>query len=791
LHRFGSTHPTNYQFINQFLLNRLAIVMRVELGKTVAKLWHKIGEKQHRAFLWAVVLCLLIGALNIGEPIDDTLKMVRNRIRPASASGKIVLLMPDKAEHGHESGWSWTRGELADLVRQLHRAGARRVAIDRVIGSRQNQAVPDDLAGALAQMPERSLVGTAFDVDPETGRRGVSPVSEDIGHVAEAGLINQYFNAFGRVPAIPYRLTVRNKSYRGFAAILGSRDGSADEMAPINYAIDLRTIPVLSIATIARDSEAGAIRGKTIIVASSEATMNVFGEGRIPVAYAHALGAETLLRGRPVDLGWSIPFLFGLAAAGAIWFGRRRGAYAALVISTSGGLFGPFWLESQQVFVDCMAGLLLVFAVAGIRLWRSVRRAGERANPLTGLPNLAAFNSLQPDTASAVVAVRIVNYAELVSVVSVSERTLVEQIVGRLNASGGASLFHGDGGLFAWIVPTGQVENLGDQLDALHAFFLKPINVSGWQVDVSIAFGVDMSGSSDLAARFACALIAADEAAERGHRWKFYDSARLDEAEWNVSLLGKLEAAIHSGEVWVAYQPKVDVANRSVAGFEALVRWSHPERGAISPEQFVSVAEDHGRIDALTYFVLNDALALLKGLGPQRARLGVAVNLSVRMFERADFVANVRAALFQHGVEPGRLTFEITESAAATNEAEMLATIAQLAKLGTKISIDDYGTGYSTLDYLKKLGAAELKIDRGFVSGMERNRSDFMLVKATVDLAHSLGHSVVAEGVETSATLEMLRSLGCDIAQGYLIARPMPKAEIKNFLQSAPRRRAA
>jgi EAL domain-containing protein (putative c-di-GMP-specific phosphodiesterase class I) len=255
-----------------------------------------------------------------------------------------------------------------------------------------------------------------------------------------------------------------------------------------------------------------------------------------------------------------------------------------------------------------------------------------------------------------------------------------------------------------------------------------------------------------------------------------------------MSLLGRLDTAIESGEVWVAYQPQLDLRTGLVTGAEALVRWTHPERGSVSPEEFVSVAEAHGRIDKLTYFVLDQALAMVAAT---HGRLGVAVNLSAQMFSRKDFVRKVQEALRRYRVKAAMLTIEITESAAVENEADMYATVNALTALGVTVSIDDYGTGYCTLEYLKTIKATELKIDRGFVAAMDHNRSDRVLVNATIELAHSLGHSVVAEGVETLETLDLLKSMGCDKAQGFFISRPMPREEFFQFVDRQVRPEAA
>jgi len=530
------------------------------------------------------------------------------------------------------------------------------------------------------------------------------------------------------------------------------------------------------------------LKGKVALVSTTRSAENVPGAEPVPIAFISAIAAETMMAGEQAYLGWWPGFAFAALASLVIWMAPRRWAIAAITLELVVLVTCPIVLETHGVYVDPAIGLLMAGAVIIMRAWRSYRRGDARVNPLTGLPNLLALKEHRLSGTHAIVAVRIKNYAELVAALAQSEDVLASQIAARLNAGNLSSLFHGDDGIFCWIAPASAPDELSDQLEAIHSFFMMPISVGGWQVDVSLAFGIDTSGSSDLGARFASALVAADEAAAAGHRWKYYDPSRLNEAEWNMSLLGRLDAAIETGEVWVAYQPKLDLKSGKVTGAEALVRWTHPERGAISPEEFVSVAEANGRIDKLTYFVLEQALMMVSATNN---RLNVAVNLSAQMFGRKNFVGRLREMLRLYKVPGKMLTMEITESAAVEKEEELFATVNALTELGVVVSIDDYGTGYCTLEYLKKIKASELKIDRGFVAAMDRNRSDRVLVNATIELAHSLGHSVVAEGVETQEALDMLQSMGCDKAQGFFISRPMPRDEFMVFIGRKPALRAA
>ncbi len=265
----------------------------------------------------------------------------------------------------------------------------------------------------------------------------------------------------------------------------------------------------------------------------------------------------------------------------------------------------------------------------------------------------------------------------------------------------------------------------------------------------------------------------------------------MKDANWRLSLLSQLDQAIEAGEVWVAFQPQLDLATGRIRGAEALARWTHPEKGPISPQEFVSAAEQSGRIEKLTLFVLDHAVATAAQVNRHGASFDMAVNLSARMLTMKSLPIEVRAILARHGLDPKRLTLELTETAALAGDGSDLAPLHKLRELGVRLSIDDYGTGLSTLDYLKKVPASEIKIDQSFVKAIRDHRSDLIMVQSTIALAHSLGRTVVAEGVESEEILDILRSLKCDVAQGFLIGRPTSDKGLLRRLQDERRHRAA
>jgi len=353
----------------------------------------------------------------------------------------------------------------------------------------------------------------------------------------------------------------------------------------------------------------------------------------------------------------------------------------------------------------------------------------------------------------------------------------------------GRTLYQGDDGIFAWFDDPGKP--FGHHLEALHALFRTPVRVGGMAIDLSVSFGVEIGSSRSIANRLGSALLAAEQAGHDGLKWKYHDPDSLQDASWKLSMLSQLDEAVDRGEVWVAYQPKVDLKTRKIIGAEALARWTHPEKGPIAAAEFVAAAEQNDRIGKLTTFVLDRALAAAAQLSKGGRDFDMSVNLSGRLLGDKALVGRIAILLERHGLDPSRLTLELTETAAIAGSGEALDMLTQLRELGVNISIDDYGTGLSTLEYLKRVPAGEIKIDQSFIRGMVDNRSERLMVSSTIALAHSLGRRIVAEGVETREALELLAEMECDIAQGFITGRPMTLDALRRRLASERRSKVA
>ncbi len=339
---------------------------------------------------------------------------------------------------------------------------------------------------------------------------------------------------------------------------------------------------------------------------------------------------------------------------------------------------------------------------------------------------------------------------------------------------------------FALLLPGSNAARALAVAERIAAAFEEPIVLDDHTVDLAAGFGVacwpehasDTSHPADgLMSRAEIAMYTAKQRAASA--LVYHPSIDAGSAQ-TLSLLSELRQAVELNELRLYLQPKIDLASGRLTGAEALVRWQHPQRGLIPPMQFIPFAEQTGFVRQLTLWIFEETARqwpVLRALGLQR----VSVNLSTRDLLDQDLLMKLDSRLKCHGAPAQAFCLEITESAIMDEPQRALAMLNSLSAAGFKLSIDDFGTGYSSLAYLKKLPVDELKIDKSFVMAMASDAEDAKIVRSTIDLAHNLGLTVVAEGVETQAIMNQLRDLDCDEAQGYYMSRPLPAAELPGF----------
>jgi EAL domain-containing protein (putative c-di-GMP-specific phosphodiesterase class I)/CHASE2 domain-containing sensor protein len=743
--------------------------------------------------VWALVLGFLYGLGGGIEYFEDGLRVARNRINQRDASGDIILVGIDEKALKEIGRWPWPRGRYAELIETIGAAKPKRQVHDIMFPDASLPAEDAKLAKALERTSNVTL-GYMLRAGARDGQvEDVRPLPMFARH-AELGSISIWYNYANEVWTIPYWAHMDNQRIPALSATIAGRASNPDSNFRVNYAFRPGSIPAVSASDVLNGKVSpSALRGKTVVVGLTSVRLGdqyrLPGWGNGSGVYIHIIGAETLKAGRPVDLGWLPAFL--LAAVSAFAAFRLRDQRGAAILGAASALLlaVPIALERAQIFADITAGLFVIIWVATGLALQVMKRRGL-TNATSGLPNLLAFRRASQEIDRPLVVARVINYAQIVSTLSLAnEKSLVEQIVARLKVGSEVStVYHGDEGIFAWTVPAGTA--IGHHVEALAALFRSPARVDGKPFDIAISFGVEIGSGRTLTNRLNSALVAADEASVEGLRWKYHDPERLKDAEWRLSLLSQLDDAIDNGQVWVAYQPQMDLRTHRVRGAEALSRWTHPEKGPISPTEFIAAAEQNDRIEKLTMHILDKAVEAGAAINRDHGPFDMAVNLSARMLGDRTLPSKVRKILDRHGLDPARLTLELTETAALASGADT-SPLFGLRDLGVKISIDDYGTGLSTLEYLKKIPASELKIDQSFVKSMRDHRSDLVMVQSTIALAHSLGRTVVAEGVENREILDMLVAMKCEVAQGFIVGRPCSLTDLFKRLAGERKRRAA
>lgn len=305
----------------------------------------------------------------------------------------------------------------------------------------------------------------------------------------------------------------------------------------------------------------------------------------------------------------------------------------------------------------------------------------------------------------------------------------------------------------------------------------------GIEASVGIALFPDHGEDGDELIRHADTAMYAAKEDRSG--WTIYGGARDDLSPHRLALLGEIRTALETRQLVVHYQPMVDIRDGSLRGFEALVRWQHPERGLLPPGEFVPLVEQTSLIGPLTLEVLERALGECRRWRDGGLEIPVSVNVSVRSLHNERFPAEIAAVLARHGLGVSALVLELTESAIMTQPKRAAGVLEQLDRMGVQLVLDDFGTGYSSLVHLTRLPVSELKIDRAFVSNMRSDPNSLVIVRSMINIGRNLGLTVVAEGVEDEETWNRLSRFGCEVVQGYYLSEPLPAEELRPWLARA------
>ncbi|MBN8804976.1 MAG: diguanylate phosphodiesterase [Sphingopyxis sp. 65-8] len=732
-----------------------------------------------RTIALALLLSVAAGLSSIAEPIDRIIESAVGRVAWRPVSGDIVIVALDDKTLERMGKNDFSMAQHARVVDGVNRAGAKRLFVDFLFDRRGADRDFPKMTAAIRRMGSRAVLAVeakSADLGDSQLTRFPSPA---FGTAAQLACIGWEYE-FWQVWRLPTALNVNGRDIPTFSSLLANVRNPKVGTYALDLSYNTDTIRTYSaIDVISGQVGARELAGKDVIFAATatayQDTHYLPGHDKIPGAFIHLIGGETLKRGQPIDIGW-IPALALTAAAliGALAFRRTRHFNWIAVATGLGLIVVKVALMPMLVTVSIGASLFLIATISTNVARTSRRKSAQHENPVSGLPNFEALRTQAAYGSATVIAAKVVNFEDLAAFIPGEGLSkLVEQVTRRLQlASQGTTLYHDLDGTFAWLVPYYQHSQIETQLMGLAALFNAPLTIDELKVDVSMAFGVNDEFEGSNAQRLAAALVAAEKSIRSRVLWTKYTPQQKDDAGWQLSFHSQLEDALNAGDIWVAFQPQYRIATRQLVGVEALVRWTHPTRGPISPDEFIVQAEKSQDIYRLTLFVMDQAIRSAAQLQKLGTEIHMSVNLSATLLDHKDLVSTIRVMLSAHHLSPERLTIEITETAQIENSLQARQTLAQIRRAGMRLSIDDYGTGQSNLEYLTEIEADEIKIDKRFVMTMRDSQRNLEVVKSTIDLAHRLGATAVAEGIEDAQTMALLDQLGCDIGQGYLLGKP-------------------
>ncbi len=736
--------------------------------------------RRGRVLMWGIILSFLCGIIQFGEPLEDIIKGGRDYIRQQDYRGNVVVVGIDDKTAKQFGGLNYSREVDARVIDNLFKMGAKRIFYDKVFADAGDPKGDEALREALIRHRGKVFFGVAELPDPITQKIGVLKPNEAFRDLVETTSLIGKSTPFGFSAIFPYQSNVDGEFIPSMSYAMSETAKSNAELFRPDWSINARTVTTLSLADVHTDiAYKSTVSGHDILIGPNSSASGdihrIILQGLIPGLYFHVIAAETLRNGTPQNWGWALMWAVAVILAVFVVFAQKRRDILAIytIAALTIGVL-PLFLDSILITIDVVPAALL-FSIAAIR-GAAIRRSefGTGFNLISGLPNFARLRRNIPQRKSTLIALKIRNYAAIVAGFGAEiEPALVAEVMRRSALTNPNEVIYHDGDTLLWFADIDSNISFSNHLEGLSRLITATMQLQGRPFDLLISFGVDADHDSKISVRIGSAMLCAQEASQENKIWKFYDPERRHESSWELSLLDSMTQAIDNGDIWVAYQSKADLKTGKIIGAEALARWSHPERGTVTPELFIDVAERNNRIDQITALVLDHAIGTAAIINRDFGTFNMAVNISVQMLDHPDLLSMISGALVRHGLRPERLTLEITETSKLPQNEKTIELLRRIVAEGITLSLDDYGTGNATLDYLKLLPFSEVKIDRSFISNITQTEQDLILVEATITMAHSLGCKVVGEGVETEEIRMILANLGCDIAQGFHIGYPV------------------
>lgn len=723
----------------------------------------------------------LAGAVNLFAPLDLVLTALSNKIRAHTVETNMVILEIDPETSRQLGGYPWDDEAFTDLLARIDELGARRiVAVDPFYTGHQTYPV-------LTRFLEQSASEIFVAVDPDIRPQDIPP---DDYLVASA-----YWKRYwGGIEFAPYAAEVGGVVLPSPNSVLAGIEAPRVQDYPIDYAIDMDSVSLYKVSDLRDMSEERKyFTGRDVIVSRGisdlRQTYLTIGQGEVSLGQIVAVAAATIGAGAPFDVGFVPAWIVAMLVCFVI-FSSRRNAFnwglcsAAVVVF----FFLPAAVDLVHLHLAVGHGMFLVITVTIISSFRlsRIEEADRLArHPASGLPSAQRLGADEGTDDRAVFTAFIPNYIDICSGFSAREEaSLASAIVATL--PGGQAIHHGEAGQFVWLAGNGDPQAWQERFAETSRTLIAGIDVQGAIYILPVAFGIDTRTTVSLSQRLKSSLGAARLAASEQALWKLRDSDAEEKSQSQNRTLVDLDRAMREREISIVLQPKYCLRTLRIVGAEVLARWHHPTQGTISPADFIATAEAGRRIEPLTAYIVREAFSVLTDILRRDPDFVLAINVSPRSIAEPSFEIMLKGALAAFRISARNVMLEITENEKLLGNATAISAMVRLRNLGFSLSIDDYGTGLSTLEYLRDVPASEIKIDRSFIMALTGTHSSLPLVESTISLGQKLGMQVVAEGVEDRRTVELLQQLGCDIAQGYHLARPLKPADMLALLQSVP-----
>ena len=732
---------------------------------------------------WALASLVgtVLAVIGVGGELEQQLKDMRANLLEKPASGEIVLVEIDAKSLQAMDRWPWPREYYGRLIDILTESGVSQIAFDIDFSAYSSAEQDKIFANAIANS-DATIVLPTFRQQGSSGqsshieslpievlRENAFLASVNV-HPDKRGQLNQY--SFGTMTADTPRPSL--------ASMVAEVSGNIEENFVIDQSINPATLPRVSFVDIlGSDNQPTELLGKKVLVGATAIELGdrypISRFGVVPGVVIQAMAAETLLQGTNIpNFGKYPPLLFATILLLGCILTRKFSDKALVWITWSLGLLLVCsLLVTEYLNHFTFSNVPTFFALGTFLIVRKLLttdlalKMSRFFNEASKLPNDAAMLRYISDKSDCHIATaRLSNFHELLVVTDKNSRMeMFNSLADRLKFLAlEERIFHVDTDIMAWVIKNEYAADVDGHFDTANVLFQSPVMAGTTKIKINPAFG-SSNKSIDKA------MVASEQAHATGKRWVSHDDDVDQAIGQKLNLLVELDQAIQNRELRVVYQPKWDLQADELNGAEALVRWNHAGQGMISPAIFIPMLEKVGRIDDLTCFVLEHALQDLSSWGARQENLSCSVNISAQLLGDSKFVEKVIAMVESANVACEQVIFEVTETAALADPELSVLALNRIRDAGIKISIDDYGTGQSTMSYLQRLPVNEIKIDQSFVRTMTTNNANHVMVKSTIEMAHALGFKVVAEGIEDQQCKDLLTQHGCDVGQGWHISK--------------------